>query len=75
MPKRESGCGERARSVSGITVTMTAASASPKASEAKKVERQPKATCSTPPITGAIAGTSPMIMPMRASSRPARGPS
>ena len=55
--------------------TMIAASATPNRIIAPKVTRQPVKRSMTPPRTGAAAGTTPMIVPMRDNSLPARGPS
>ena len=50
------------------------APANPAATSVKKIERQPKPVCKTPPTIGASTGASAITEPISDNSRPARAP-
>ena len=68
------GWAARWLNVSGIKGQTIAAPANPATTKVKKTERQPKAVCSTPPMSGASTGASAITAPISDSSRPARAP-
>ena len=70
----DTGSAARRASVSGSSGHTIAAPTSPPPTSVKNTERQPKAVCSTPPISGANTGASAITAPISDSSRPARAP-
>jgi hypothetical protein len=68
------GSAARRASVSGSSSQTIAAPATPAATNAKKIERQPNAVCMPPPTTGANTGASAITAPITDNSRPARLP-
>jgi len=74
MAASENGPRVGCRKVSGKSRAAAAAAIAAKTTSRMKLERQPNAVCSAPPITGATMGANAVIDPISDNSRPARTP-